>query len=144
MYHARTLQLVLFKPTKRQDDKGPHNSPIFDEYQTQSAEVLGLPWKWAHQDDSNDTPQPIRECQVDFPLHCGLRLIMVYPNPQYREVDLTLTYRLWGIVWIILFSPFSWQCQNLCLLSLVFITDWRVVGSFQRLRVPLTFPTCFL
>ena len=26
-------------------------------------------------------------------------------------------------------SPFSWQCQNLCLLSLVFIIDWRVVVS---------------
>ena len=24
---------------------------------------------------------------------------------------------------------FSWQCQNLCLLSLRFITDWRVVRS---------------
>ena len=24
-------------------------------------------------------------------------------------------------------SPFSWQCQNLCLLSLAFITYWRVV-----------------
>ena len=34
---------------------------------------------------------------------------------------------LWGIVWIVLMSPFSWQCQNLCLLSLAFITDWRVV-----------------
>ena len=45
-----------------------HNSPIFDEYQTQSAEVLALPLKWAHQDDSNDTQQPICEFQVDFPL----------------------------------------------------------------------------
>ena len=34
---------------------------------------------------------------------------------------------MWDIVWIVLFSPFSCQCQNLCLLSLVFITDWRVV-----------------
>ena len=25
--------------------------------------------------------------------------------------------------------PFSWRCQNLCLLSLVFIIDWRVVNS---------------
>ena len=45
-----------------------HNSPIYDEYQTQSAKVLTLLWKRAPQDDSNDTPQPIRECQVDFPL----------------------------------------------------------------------------
>ena len=35
-----------------------------DEYQTQSAKVLTLLWKRAHQDDSNDTPQPI----CDFPL----------------------------------------------------------------------------
>ena len=39
--------------------------------------------------------------------YCGLRLILVYPNPQYRKADLTLTYRLWGIVWIVLMSPFS-------------------------------------
>ena len=31
-------------------------------------------------------------------LYCGLRIILVYPNPQQREADLTLTYRLWGIV----------------------------------------------
>ena len=29
--------------------------------------------------------------------YCGLRLILVYPNPQL-EVNLTLIYRLWGIV----------------------------------------------
>ena len=27
-------------------------------------------------------------------------------------------------------SPFSRQCQNLCLLSLAFIIDWRVVTIF--------------
>ena len=31
-------------------------------------------------------------------LYCGLRIILVYPNPQYREADLKLTNRLWGIV----------------------------------------------
>ena len=31
-------------------------------------------------------------------LYCGLRIILVYPNPQSREVNLKLTYRLWGIV----------------------------------------------
>ena len=44
-----------------------HNSPIYDERQTQSAWVLALPWERAHQNDSNDTPQPICEFQVDFP-----------------------------------------------------------------------------
>ena len=29
---------------------------------------LTLLWKPANQDDSNDTPQPICECQADFPL----------------------------------------------------------------------------
>ena len=28
---------------------------------------------------------------------------------------------------MVLMSPFSWQCQNLCLLNLAFIIDWRVV-----------------
>ena len=45
-----------------------HNSPIYDECQTQSAWVLALSWKRAYQNDSNDTPQPICEFQVDFPL----------------------------------------------------------------------------
>ena len=26
-------------------------------------------------------------------------------------------------------SPFSWRCQNFCLLSLAFIIDWRVVTN---------------
>ena len=42
---------------------------------------------------------------------------------------MTLTYRLWGIAWIVLKSVFSWQCQNLCWLSSAFIIDWRVVYS---------------
>ena len=46
----------------------PHNSPIYDECQTQSAWVLTLSRKRAHLDDSKDTPQPICEFQVDFPL----------------------------------------------------------------------------
>ena len=48
------------------EKKNKHNSPIYDEYQTQSAKVLTLLWELAHQDDSNDTPQPICEYQVDF------------------------------------------------------------------------------
>ena len=44
-----------------------HNSPIYDECQTQSAWVLTLPWERAHQDNSNDTPQPICEFQASFP-----------------------------------------------------------------------------
>ena len=53
-----------------------HNSPIYDESQTQFAWVLVLPWERAHQDDSNDTPLPICEFQVSFPL---LR-IKAYPG----------------------------------------------------------------
>ena len=65
-------------------------------------------------------------------LYCGLRPILVYPNPQLREADLTLTYRLWGtIIWIVMISPFSWQWQNLCWLSLVFIIDWRAVFLYN-------------
>ena len=45
-----------------------HNSPIYDECQTQLTKVLTLLRERAHQDDSNDTPQPICECQVDLPL----------------------------------------------------------------------------
>ena len=31
-------------------------------------------------------------------LYCGLRIILVYPNPQYRKADLKHTNRLRGIV----------------------------------------------
>jgi len=47
------------------------------------------------------------------------------------EANLKLTYRLWGIVCIILMSQFSWQCQNPCRPSLAFKIDWRVVVSIH-------------
>ena len=43
-----------------------HNSPFHDEYQSQSAKVLALPWEQAHQDESNDAPHPLWEFQVRF------------------------------------------------------------------------------
>ena len=55
---------------------GLHNFPIYDEYQIQSTKNLALLWKPAHQDDSNGTPQPICECQVDF----YLLWIKAYPG----------------------------------------------------------------
>ena len=33
-------------------------------------------------------------------------------------------------------SPFSWQCQNLCLLSLAFIINWKVVFSNESQIFP--------
>ena len=54
-----------------------------------------------------------------------------------------LTYRLLGIVEIVLMSPFSWQCQNLCGLSLAFIIDGRVVTGFVTGRVALKKPDPF-
>ena len=45
-----------------------HNSPNHNECKTQSSWVLALPWKWAHLDNSNDTPKPMCECQVSIPL----------------------------------------------------------------------------
>ena len=49
-------------------DKNKHNSPIYDECQTQSAWDLTLSRKRLYQDNLNDTPQPICEFQVGFPL----------------------------------------------------------------------------
>ena len=44
-------------------------------------------------------PHNLCECLCELTsLYCGLRIILVYPNPQLREDDLTLTYRLWDIV----------------------------------------------
>ena len=57
-----------------------HNSPIYDECQTQSAKVLALPWKRAHEADSNNTPQPKMTVKLTS-LYCGLRLILFDPDP---------------------------------------------------------------
>ena len=58
---SQLTELIKSMPTR-------HNSPIYDECQTQSAWVLTLSRKRAHPDDQNDTPQPICEFQVGFPL----------------------------------------------------------------------------
>ena len=44
-----------------------HSSPIYDERQTQSENVLTKPWEAAGQDDYYDTPQPKCEFRVRFP-----------------------------------------------------------------------------
>ena len=43
-----------------------HQSPIYDECQTQSAKVLARPWERAHQDIFNNTSQPMFEFQLGF------------------------------------------------------------------------------
>ena len=56
---------------------------------------------------------------------------------------MTLTCRLWGIVWIVFMSPFSWQCQNPGLLSLAFICiDWRVVRG-KKIKLQANIPAVF-
>ena len=57
------------------NEKIIHNSPIFDEWQTQSAKVLELPR--AHKNDSNDTPHNLYVTS----LYSRLRPIQVYPSP---------------------------------------------------------------
>ena len=75
-------------------------------------------------------------------LYCGLRIILVYPNPQKREANLKLTYRLRGIIGIVLISLFSCQGQNLCGLSLTFIVDWRVVFPSNYLNSQFSTSRC--
>ena len=42
-----------------------HNNPILDDYKSQSARVLAMPWTRAHQDDSN-----VFACFKSSSLHC--------------------------------------------------------------------------
>ena len=44
----------------------------------------------------------------------------IYPLSTFQMLS-------WGIVEMVSMSPFLWQCQNLCRLSLAFIIEWRVV-----------------
>ena len=71
-----------------------HNSQISDECQTQSARVSTLSRERAHQENSNDSPQPIGFKSVLWIKACP----QVYSNPQKENPDLKLTCRLWGIV----------------------------------------------
>ena len=77
-------------------------------------------------------------------LYCGLRLSLVYWLMAIwlillRKGKLTWNSpRFWGIFWIVLMSPLSWQCQNLFWLSFAFIIDWRVVVLFE-----LFWPACW-
>ena len=42
----------------------------------------------------------------------------------HDKMRCTLLGRIWGIVSIALMSPYAWQCQNLCWLSLAFYIYW--------------------
>ena len=44
-----------------------HNSPTYDEWQTQSAKVLALPQERAHRESNDSTPQAISEFQSRLP-----------------------------------------------------------------------------
>ena len=41
-------------------------------------------------------------------------------------------------------SLFSWQCQNLCLLSWEFIIDWRVVDCINKMFQDVVSKHCFI
>ena len=51
-------------------------------------------------------------------------------KPQQRVGDRFETHVLWGIVGVVLMSPFSYVRAKT--FALVFIVDWRVVKSFGR------------
>ena len=70
MGHTKGM-LVVCLPLLTQAPENPYltsNSPTYNECPTQSVHVLTLLRERAHHDNSTDTPQPICECQVDFPL----------------------------------------------------------------------------
>ena len=63
-------------------DKTGLNPTVYDEYQSQSANVLTLPREQAHQDVSINTPQPTFEFQVRLSLLL-IRMNLEKPlNPQ--------------------------------------------------------------
>ena len=66
-----------------------------NECQTKSAQVFAILQGCAQQDSSNDTPQPVWKFTEK-----------AYPGYTVKE---TCIYKYWGIVGIVLMSPFSWQ-----------------------------------
>ena len=75
----------------------------------------------------NGASHSAHEFQASNPL---LNIRTNLDKPQYRDANLKLKNRLWGIV-----AQFcrahsqGRQAQNLCKLSLTFIIDWRVVQT---------------
>ena len=65
-------QIILWQRMRKPKNTQPRNANILHNSQWCSQlskhRFWHLLWKRAHQDDSNDTPQPICECQVNFPL----------------------------------------------------------------------------
>ena len=57
------------------------NSPIFHEWQIQSANVMAMSWTWAHQDYSNNVTSNNMRVLIQVPDR-GAKIIQVYPNPQ--------------------------------------------------------------
>ena len=70
--------------------------------------------------------------QVSFPFLWISHSTRIGSKSQLRETDLKLTSSLWGIVGIVLKSPFSLQSRNLCLL-------W---GIHNRLESFVTYDQC--
>ena len=107
-----------------------NNFPINYQCKIQSAKGLALLRKKAHQDDLKQYVTSIWKFHVGFPL--------LWINP---VDDLTLTYELWGIIWIVLVSRFSWQCQKLHI-RLVYLIwrlrHWNKVPYSNRISPRLT------
>ena len=68
LFTATLIKTPFYDSHRDLSVKAGHNTPIYDECQTQQAKDLTLLWERAHWDNSNDTPQSIGGCQVDFPL----------------------------------------------------------------------------
>ena len=51
------MACIILKGQLNINEKRVHNSPIYDECQTQSAKVLALLWEWGYRDDVDDTFQ---------------------------------------------------------------------------------------
>ena len=84
------------------------NSPIYNEWQTRSANVLALPQKQACQDHPNSPQQhPTTYKYVTFksaPLFCG----WAHPSLSLSTVKGTLTWKwIWGVIGIVLPCLFS-------------------------------------
>ena len=47
-----------------------------------------------HQDDFNDAANNLYLSLKSASVYCGLRLVLVYPDPHLREADLKLRYKL--------------------------------------------------
>ena len=104
-----------------------HNSPICEEYKTQSARVSAWPWKRARQDNFNNTSQPMFEFQLGF-------ILWIRQDKPTATLKGSQHAPIWNSYCGVSLEWSRWACSHdrdkpFAERNLAFNIDWRVVND---------------